>query len=292
MKRPSMLWQLVGLFCGLFFAVTSFAKKNADNAPESAGTFLSVVVVDGAMVYKRADFDAEVIGYLQMGTKVTISRKRFGPFYRLRFKQGVWGYVSDVDVRGPEDFGGKKGALADPAGSRSSPVRGKYPFTSFSIGASIGSLQYKELLLKQSYTSALLVYGVKANAPLSFLGGPFFLDLDVLTTNAVPDYYKGIATSAVQAQTSVVDLQVMYAMGSFMDRSLWYYFGAGPAMIYGRYLFDSSAGRIDAEELRIGAAFTAGLSFSMDPIVVKFEPTFIVERAQYPLFVLSAQYSF
>ncbi len=289
MRRIFSIWILSSLS---LYSVAGFAAASATVAPDATGTFLSVVVVDGSMVYKKADFDAEVIGYLQLGTKVTISKKRFGPFYRIRFKQGVWGYVSDVDVRGPEDVTGKKGSLAEPKENMASAFRGKLPFTSFSIGASVGSLQYKELLLKQTYNSALVVYGIKANAPMTFLGGPFFFDLDVLTTNAVPDYYKGIATGSVQAQTSVVDLQVMYAMGSFMDRAVWYYFGAGPAMIYGRYLFDSSAGRIDAEELRMGASFTGGLSYTMSPLVLKFEPSFIVERTQYPLFVFSAQYSF
>ena len=276
----------------LFAALLSGPAFGAAKKSPSEKTFNSIVVVDGAMVYRTPSFDGEVIGYFGQATKVVLTKKRFGPFYRVRFKQGVWGYISDVDVRGPEDFEPKSGSLGETKQDNSNSFRGKFPFTSFAVGGGLAYLQYREILSRTSYTSGLLAYGLKFNAPLSFLGGPFFLDLTALSSAVAPDYYKTIASGPIQAQTSIVSLQMMYTLGSIANRTFWYHFGVGPAFIYGRYAFDSPNGRIDAEESRLGASFTLGLSYMWKAILLKLEPSFVVERTQFPMVMFSTQYAF
>ena len=59
----------------------------------------AVVTTDGAMVYRKGNFDSQVIGYLRSGQKVRVSSKIFGgAFYKVQFKQGVLGYIADTDI--------------------------------------------------------------------------------------------------------------------------------------------------------------------------------------------------
>ena len=60
---------------------------------------MAEVIIDGAMVYKQGDFGSPVLGYLRKGKKVKVSNKTYGPFYKVKLRQGVIGYISDIDVQ-------------------------------------------------------------------------------------------------------------------------------------------------------------------------------------------------
>ena len=51
--------------------------------------FKGKVINEGAIVYKNADFDSPVLGYLPAGKVYEISSKTFGAFYRIRVEKFV-----------------------------------------------------------------------------------------------------------------------------------------------------------------------------------------------------------
>jgi hypothetical protein len=254
----------------------------------------AVVVTEGAMVYNKADFDSQVIGYYQAGQKVTVSKKRFGPFYRVKFKQGVWGYISDVDIKTgdsaslPKDSGSRKDDAADLPGSSSS----KHIFNSFYLGIAGASVQYRELLARQEYSDSLIFYGIRATLPVSFLSGLFLMDLTALTTSTVPNYYKQVSSIAPSGMAALVDLQLQYGLMNFSRRKGWLYIGAGPLFGYTRYLVEIRGSKSDLEEAKAGMSFSVGASYSLGRFALKFEPRYYLERTQYLGFLGSLQYAF
>jgi hypothetical protein len=91
------------------FLTMGFVGLSAEAQSQKA-----MVINQGAMVYKEADFDAPVLGELKAGQVYDVSLTQKGPFYKIRVKPGVLGWIADTDIRlskgGKLDL--KKGAKA------------------------------------------------------------------------------------------------------------------------------------------------------------------------------------
>lgn len=55
------------------------------------------VINDEAIVYRNPDFDSEQLSTYKQDTKIEVSKKNFGPFHRVRMKNGTMGYIVDND---------------------------------------------------------------------------------------------------------------------------------------------------------------------------------------------------
>lgn len=263
----------------VFFSLESKAAQDA------------VVVTDGAMVYQGADFDSRVIGYFRQGQKVRASTKTFGPFYKVRFKQGVVGYVSDVDVvptdklkKDPNSKSGKKD------GDKSS---GKRPlFSQFQFGFIGAYSSYTEVINKSEKNANIFTYGVKISMPMTLFDGPFLLDVNAHLTQTAPQYYDDISDKTPTGTIMIFDMSLVFVLDEFSQKDGVIYMGAGPAVVYSALEIEKSGSSFITEEARGGGVFSIGFGYRMGPLVLKFEPRYYVEKSNYLSGLAALQFAF
>ncbi len=254
------------------FPLVIFAAQNA------------VVTTDGAMVYRKADFDAQVIGYMRSGQKVRISSKVFGgAFYKVQFKQGVLGYIADTDVE-PEGR-----SSSQPRGSRKD-IKSKSFIGKTYLGINIASLNFSEVFNQSSASDDLIFFGAKFTTPLKFLTGPFVLDSNVLYHQGYPGYYDTTNTRGESGRVAILDANVMYSLFESSGRSFWMYFGAGPLISYSSFVVEINGSKKDLTEVQFGGSITAGAAVRFGSLAFKFEPKYFFLETSYFGFLASLQF--
>ena len=69
-----------------FFVVHTFAAQKAK------------IIGDFVEVYVASDFDSEQIDEVYKGETYQVSDKNYGPFYRIKLKNGKIGYIVDYEL--------------------------------------------------------------------------------------------------------------------------------------------------------------------------------------------------
>lgn len=89
------------LFCGLCFLVLLNSFPSLALAVQKAK-----IVSPEVEIYMDADFDSEIISAVREGETYLISDKTYGPFYRIKLKNGKIGYIVDyeLDIEGKGRF--------------------------------------------------------------------------------------------------------------------------------------------------------------------------------------------
>lgn len=85
MRLASLVFLFI-LFTVQFTALSVFAQNKAH------------VLNADTDVYGTADFDGEVIGSVDPDETFLVSKKTYGPFYKVKFKDGTIGYIPDTDI--------------------------------------------------------------------------------------------------------------------------------------------------------------------------------------------------
>lgn len=275
--------KIAALILILIFVLPLSAAQNA------------MVITDGAMVYKKGDFDAPVIGYLSAGKKVRISSKKFGPFYRIQFKQGVIGYISDIDV----DVGAKglptskKSSKGEKSPSRVQSFIGKTY-----LGVSFAKLNFSEEVssTKTVESESLGFFGLKLTMPLKVLAGPFVFDTNLLYHNGYPGYYDEIAKGQ-SGKILMYDAQILYSLAEGTKRTFWAYVGGGLAFSYSSFVIECTTGtcagsRQDLSDMLFGGVIGGGFAVQTGKFAIKLEPKYYVMKSNYLAIVGSVQYEF
>lgn len=249
----------------LLFSMSAFAAQDA------------VVTTDGSMVYRKADFDSTVIGYFRSGEKVRISDKTFGPFYRVIFKQGVIGYISDVDVQP------LKGSKRSGAGKKSPPSVKKSFIAKTYLGPTIAMVNYGDVINKKDYYDSILMYGLKFNMPLSFLSGPFITDINLLYSSQVPNFYKKISSKQPNANFVFFDTNILFSFFETRKRDMGLYAGGGPLIAYTSVsnidLPNNST--IDLTDVVFGGKLVGGAAMRIGSFAIKLEANYYILKSQF-----------
>jgi hypothetical protein len=264
----------------LILLVTFLGFQSAWSAQDA------VIVTDGAMIYRQANFDSAVIGYMRAGQKTKISSKTFGAFYRVRFKQGVVGYISDVDV---EPQGGRRGRKP------TTPKDRKFSKSFISkryFGILLSQVHFAETYNDADVGEDMLFYGLKFTMPMKYLLGPFVLDSELLYHSGAPSYYNSSISSAVSGKVLIFDLEAMFSLYESRNRGFWAYVGAGPAFVYSSFVVTLNNSQQDLSEADFGGVITGGVAVRMSKLAFKFEPKYFVFKSSYFGFLGSLQYEF
>lgn len=273
----------------------------------------AVISVDGAMIYKSASFDAPIIAYMQKGKKVRVSSKTYGPFYKVRVRSGMIGFISDIDVevskskrrsKKGQRKKRKKGSKGDTEKEEKDksdifaeddteeerPHRRKPIFATRYVGLLLNNVNYKEEIFNQELSSNELTYGVKLTGPNILLSGPLTLDLSLIFSLSAPSYYEGISSVDPSGFLFFADLNLIFP---YIENDNWsLYFGAGPVIIVSN--FDIAIGNqaLELQELKLGGSFTVGAAYRWRKFIVKFEPKYYLEQNKYFSFLGSIQREF
>lgn len=255
----------------IFFASVSFANQDA------------TVLTEGAMIYKEANFDSPVIGYLQKGKKTRVSDKTYGPFYRIQLKPGVLGYISDVDVSPKK--GRKPKVLASAEEEKKSPAGKSARW--YGLGGTLGLIQYRELLFKKEKQSNTLVYGAKFTFPFRALRGPFFMDLSLVGHVGALGHYNEYKAGDLSAQWAWMDALLHFPLYGHPGSGLLLSLGTGPLLVYSQVsgLIKAPAAKAatsySATEVSVGMSLGANVSYRRKSIVIRVEPKMHFEKFMY-----------
>lgn len=258
----------------------------------------ATVVTDGAMVYKKNDYDSAVLAYMRDGKKVRISSKKFGEFYRIQFKQGIIGYISEVDIeRASKDEGSaslptsKKSKSSISSGSEG---RARSFISKTYFGLSYSNVTYSEVFNQTEKSEALAFWGLKFSMPMRYLSGPFVLDANIIYHSGYPSYYNMSApvSNGISGRILLLDTQVLYSLAEAFQRKLWVYIGGGIAVNYSSFEVEISGSKQDLSDVTFGGVITGGLGYQRGRFAVKLEPKYYALESKYFAVLGSIQYEF
>ncbi|HEX4924703.1 MAG TPA: SH3 domain-containing protein [Bdellovibrionales bacterium] len=251
-----------------------------------------VVVNDDAMVYRKANFDAPVIGYFKKGRKVTVSTKKSGPFYRVKFKQGLMGYIADTDV---SVEGKNERAKGGEAPGRVLKERSKAklpPWQGWAIGPTFAFIQFTELIAQQELIAKMTAFGAQFSMPFRLLDGPFSLATTFLYHSGAPSYYQQVSSTAPAGSILYLESVLNFPVMNFSGISGAVMLGAGPLLTQTSFQATIGGQPVDLKETKIGISILAGVAYRLGDIIFRGEGKYFVEKASYPGFQATVLYAF
>ncbi|MDZ4661758.1 MAG: SH3 domain-containing protein [Pseudomonadota bacterium] len=264
-------------------ALTPAKKKESSN--QSA-----IIRVEGAMIYEKASFDAAVITYLPINKKVTVSKKTYGPFYRIKVKKGIVGYISDVDIE--MALGSKKlepnnpnvGMFAEnPKSDPESPgvefKKNKKPLEEATVmGLGVSMVNYTEDVFGQQDRSAIVtMFGLKLTGSDFIL--PTLMDIGISFALSPPSYYADGSATTPSGYLLIADtLLILPFMGG---DDLIAYVGLGPFINYSSFKIVLANQLLKLDLLKLGAEAMVGLGFRIEKVVFKVEGKYYYDKDSY-----------
>ncbi len=271
----------------------------------------ALIAVEGAMVYQKGDFDSAVIGYLPRGKKVLVSSKNFGPFHRIRFREGVTGYISDVDIvteAGAPFSSINSGEAEEEApkepGDATAPQKKKKPKTpakrvnrhvpvanAVALGPVVGLIAYKELVSRREYSEQMTAFGLRFSTRAPFLQGPYGLELTFLMNSTPPKYYSTFATAA-SGTYYFFDAVWTFPFFEVMGKDAMFMMGIGPLVTYSNVTARVNGVDFKQSDTVIGASVQGGLAFRISTFILKTDAKYYLDKNSYLGFLGSLQYEF
>ncbi|MEK6774438.1 MAG: SH3 domain-containing protein [Bdellovibrionota bacterium] len=260
------------------------------------GVVKVVVILQGALVYKEADFDAKIIGQAKRGDVFDASPKKKGYFYRIRVKPGVIGYISDVDVRITK---AKKENIevAKTKAEVKEDLTPKKPFLSRRYrGIAFEMMNYTESTLGGNRTAQVPFLGIKWSGNNTMFSGETYTDANILAAFSAPKYYETYTGNG--ASGWIVNLNFLFMNSQQQGRNHFTFFGMGPMFKYSH--FDatltnpttSKNNNYALDDMAVGAVFSLGLAFDIGKCALRSEVKYYLESKQYASFGLSLQMDF
>ena len=243
----------------------------------------AVVVTEGTIVYKGPSFDAPILGYFSAGKKITLSNKLFGAFYKVRFNQGVIGYVSDIDVK--TDGNKNNSGNLFPEQTEDEKSQNRPYFGTTHAGLLFGMVDYEDTVGDYTGSSQTNFIGATLTTPLSFFDGAFLFSMNFLYSLEFPEFYSNISLQEPDGFVLIGDMQLLYPLFSVLNRKLTGFIGAGMGVTYTDVDLVQEIGGdlklIPTSSAKVGGVFSAGLVYQMASWALRFEPKYYYEENAY-----------
>jgi hypothetical protein len=264
---------------------------------------------DGAVVYKAASFDSEVLANLAPGSIYYISDRLFnGAFYRIMVKKNVFGYVPDYQMdplsagsaaavtaqKNPKMAAKKKTPSLPKQPERREPTKRSLALTRLG-GLEYANIDFKEHTMGGNYHANTSFFGFKFSGPDLLIEGPFTMDINLLFSFGAPSYYADATGNSADGFIMLSDVMLQYNWG--MGPNAMWYFGFGPLLRYSKFNLALGSGASKkaylAQDMNFGADFNLGLAFRLARRwALRVEGRYYWEKNMYPGFAGAIQYSF
>lgn len=254
----------------------------------------AIVINQGALIYKEADFDAPVLAELKAGQVYDISLKQKGPFYKIRLKPGVVGWIADNDIRlskGAKASAGKttdketkKTDKSDEKNSFIEKKRTKSFYASRYRGPVLGYLAHSEDTMGAVRSSNMPFYGFKVAGPNTMFSGDFRTDAEFLFHFGAPSYYEKGTGYPASGWIFLAD----FIFETASPQSKWHMltYGFGPMFKYTHFevsmLQNGKEISYSLDDMVLGAVFDLGLHFRIaNAYALRFNVKYFWEKTQY-----------
>ncbi len=251
----------------------------------------ALVVVEGAMVYSSASFDAPVVSYLPANKKVEVSPKTYGPFYRVKLKKDkttgsiTYGFISDVDLQILGAGGDKKSGKNQDVGENKMKnkddgierfERDTKPIDEVkAMGLNLSSIGYSEDINGQEPLSNVLMFGLKFSGPQLLLPAP--MDINLAMSLSPPSYYETFAVNSTKPAGYLIYGDLLLQFPFLSSNNTMLYLGFGPFVSYLNAKVNAAAGLQNTSATRFGLEGMVGAGFKMGKFIVKVEGKYFYE---------------
>jgi hypothetical protein len=266
----------------------------------------ALIRTDGAMVYAKPDFDAEVLTTLNEGQKVRVSSGTIGEvvkFHKVRAGP-VLGYVAEIDVQvegGVKKREHKRGArsksenktskksdrekLADQKKNRE---RLPFIFTRY-VGLLVGVAGYEDEIRGVKKSDSLLIYGLKITGPDILFQGPI-LDMNLMFHYGAPKGYSEISLTKPSGFLILGDVLLLIPV--LQRESFLATLGLGPLLTYRSFRTVNANGFENFSGAGVGLSLAAGAGFRRGDYAFRLEGKYLLEKRVDTIFQLSLQNEF
>lgn len=298
------LIKFLNLPLALLVAFVAFTSE-AQTPRRQASSQKAVITVPEATVFKEADFDGPVLGSLREGQVYDISVRKLGPFYRIRIRPGVMGWISEAEVQvislsqARQLEGERRRAQQEGREAEASPARRsskEFDQRRFR-GFVLESVNFKEDTMAASRQESLLFYGFKMSGPGTLFEGELETDAEILIHPGAPSYYRQATGNS--ASGFIVIGNFLFLTQIPQSETMMPYYGFGPSFRLSHFKVslsdDPTPGNSRSytlEDLTLGAVFAGGVAFSFRDYALRLEGRYYWEAQRYTSFGLAFQKEF
>lgn len=258
------------------------------------------VVVDGAAVYSKPDFDSPVQDYLQYKTNLRVTSRStagvggLGLFHRIRYGK-KFGYVVDTDIRiaknvresVPEPLLEKQLSKAwDPEEAEARMNDMAPVFFRRYVGGALAIVNFTEKFSGRKLSDDMLMYGLRATGPGVLFDGPP-LDVNFWFSFEAPKYYSNFTSSTPKGFLMFGDIMAMVPLVSLDEFMLT--IGLGMMWTYTNYKVKVNDVAFDSQEIRLGADLGTGLGYRIDNFILRLDAKYYYEKTSYLGYIGSFQ---
>ncbi|WP_413578331.1 SH3 domain-containing protein [Bdellovibrio sp. HCB290] len=238
------------------------------------------VVADEAQVYKDPDFDAPVMTVLKQGQVMAISKGKKGPFYKVRLKPGVTGWISDAEIRpGVID---KQQLQEDSENPDEAEYSGNKPFfASRYRGLSLNFIDYAEDTMGGRRNAQTSFLGLSFHGYNTLFSGDIYTETNILFHSGAPSYYKDYTGN--EGSGYIVILNFLFQTVLPKGKDFLFFYGFGPMLKYSHFEL-RLPGVVDpfsADDMTLGVLFNAGISYRIKRVSIRPDIKFYWEKESY-----------
>jgi len=269
----------------IFFFQIAYAQKKAK------------VLSPNTDVYQEADFDAEVIRSVDPNEVFVVSSKPYGPFYKVKFKDGSIGYIPDteLDIEGIGPFQPKpyiEDVEAQKLKNKSRESK-KSTYNSYDEdteksdlvykGASLQMINYHEETMSGVQVADLAAFGFKYQPMSSEFDSALAYEFFVVPN--APEYYAKKTGGTASGSIFWGTVQISNIAGINSKTSIHY--GAGPFLKYSYFAVDANRKKYALQDMTMGLDFGAGVMLHSRYVTLDFSLRYFWDKKSYGGFGVS-----
>lgn len=247
------------------------------------------VLIQGAMVYSEANFDAPVIAELKYGAIYTISKKKRGPFYRIRLQPGKLGWISDIDIQpGIQKVPSRKKQIDQEVAKEAPELaqdesRSETFYATRYRGLTFDYINYTEKTMGEERSALTPFFGFRFSGFNTVFAGDIYAEGNILIHPGAPKYYE--EQTGGRASGGIVIANFLLQTVIPKTSNLVYLYGFGPMVKYSHFNIDlegTSLGKsYSLDDLNLGVLFNLGLGYRIKKTVIKADVKYYWEKTQY-----------
>jgi hypothetical protein len=287
---------MIRVFIYFFFCYLSAEAQIEAQSKSVASRARGTIIVEEASVFKDPNFESEVIATLPLGQVYDISNGKKGDFYRIRYKPGMTGWISDAEVRSAKSSGlAPNKTQSQKAATRemnSKTTKKKSRTARKSVhrlrfrGASFEFVNYSEDTMGKLRTATLPFYGVRWAGPNTLVAGEMDFESEVMFSPKPPAYYEE-ATGLI-ASGFILRTDFMLLTNLPQTRDVTVFYGFGPMVKFSQInaqLYDAATSKprnYALTDISIGAIVGAGVMVRpIDNWAFRLDAKYIWEAQRY-----------
>jgi hypothetical protein len=238
----------------------------------------AVILSEQAYVFKKPDFDSEVITILSPGNMVYyVSSGKWDLFHKIRVSATAFGYISEADIKIISD------QPRVPEEKQSEPQKPQKPFLSRSlIGPVIQMTNFTESTMAATRSQNLSFIGAKWSGISGFLEGAGYADSNLLFYSGAPGYYADATGKSAGGIIIIGDY--MLEMMKLQGPDIVTFYGFGPMFRFSNLQVTLDQGNDIAytmTDLVLGAVANAGAGVRLGNYALRFDGKYYWEKQKY-----------